>query len=439
MSPNLSVQAESQGPHVFLCMIGGGHFAAMVVSLVPKNSKLSQPGPLSKEATVLAHKTFHRYTTRRKQGGSQSANDSAKGNAHSAGAGIRRYNEAALSDEVRHLLSEWRSLIDSSELLFIRATGSTNRRTLFGPYPDQILKQDDARLRGYPFSTHRATQKELMRSFIELTRVKFKEMDEAVLAASPKVAVDRASKQSPATKNNKTAEPAVKQRSEEEEVALLHTSQIQTFIRRSKLPALLSYLKTNNLSADFFFYPKYTQQNYHTSTPLHLASSLNSTNLVAGLLLKGAASPALPNGDGKPAFDLASDITTRNVFRVARYSLGENTFDWDAAHVPAALSPEEAAERESRQRQEEKLREKDRRKAETERLKAEGPKVIDSAPLGKAAGRGRALALGQVQKTAQERREEESKGLTPEMRMKLERERRARAAEERIKRLAGSG
>jgi hypothetical protein len=40
-----------------------------------------------------------------------------------------------------------------------------------------------------------------------------------------------------------------------------------------------------------------------------------------------------------------------------------------------------------------------------------------------------------IAKTPQERREEEARGLTPEMKMRLERERRARAAEERMKRL----
>jgi hypothetical protein len=54
--------------------------------------------------------------------------------------------------------------------------------------------------------------------------------------------------------------------------------------------------------------------------------------------------------------------------------------------------------------------------------------------LGKAQGRGRAAALGQVAKTAQEKREEEARGLTPEMRVRLERERRARAAEARMAR-----
>jgi hypothetical protein len=44
-----------------------------------------------------------------------------------------------------------------------------------------------------------------------------------------------------------------------------------------------------------------------------------------------------------------------------------------------------------------------------------------------------------VEKTAEERRQEEARGLTPEMRTRLERERRARAAEERIRRMQGGG
>ena len=39
--------------------------------------------------------------------------------------------------------------------------------------------------------------------------------------------------------------------------------------------------------------------------------------------------------------------------------------------------------------------------------------------------------------TAEERRREEARGMTDEMRMKLEREKRARAAEERMRRLQG--
>jgi hypothetical protein len=116
--------------------------------------------------------------------------------------------------------------------------------------------------------------------------------------------------------------------------------------------------------------------------------------------------------------------------------LGEGKWNWEAAHIPSALSKSEAEERDAREKKEEAKKEDERRRVEAARLKDEGPKAVDG-PLGKAAGRGRALALGQVGKTAQEKREEEARGMTPEMRMRLERERRARAAEERMRRMAG--
>lgn len=404
-----------KGPHVFLCMIGGGHFAAMVVSLAPRAAKGNTA--MNREATVLAHKTFHRYTTRRKQGGSQSANDNAKGAAHSAGSTLRRYNEQALVDDVRALLRDWKALLDTSELLFIRATGVTNRRTLFGPYDGQVLRHDDTRLRGFPFSTRRATQNELMRSFIELTRLKIREIDPAkeVKEAQPQ-----------ATPKSASPKPLKPKLSEEEETALLHTSQLQAFIRRSKLPALLSYLSNNGLTADFEFRP--AEQNHHSPRPLHLAASQNSAPLVLGLLTRGGADPCVKNGEDKTAFELAGDRGTRDAFRVARSELGEAKWAWDAAKVPAGMTRAEADGREERERSEADTKEAERRKAEEERLRTEGPKVVEKKLKGNTLG-------SSLAKTPQERREEEARGLTPEMRMKLERERRARAAEERLRKM----
>ncbi|KAG9230830.1 hypothetical protein BJ875DRAFT_408110 [Amylocarpus encephaloides] len=422
-------------PHIFMCMIGGGHFAGMIVSLTPKRTKHAPTGPLTREATVLAHKTFHRYTTRRKQGGSQSANDSAKGAAHSAGAGLRRYNEQALVEDVRQLLQEWRDMIDTSELLFIRATGTTNRRTLFGPYEEQILRQNDRRLRGFPFSTRRATQNELMRSFVELTRVKVLEVDEAAILAARQAAETKAA--------SKPSKPVVlaaaPKRSEEEETSLLHTTQIQALIRRSKLPALLSYLKSNELTPEFRFLPQDTQQNHHAATPLHLAASSNSPPLVVGLLTKAGADPTATNAEGKTAYDIAGDRPTRDSFRVARHELGESVWPWGKTNIPAPLSRSEAETRTKEQKAEEEKAEAEWRKGEERRLEREGPKVTDSEGLGKAATKGRMKVLGEMAKTAQAKREEEARGLTPEMRVRLDRERRARAAEERMKKMAGGG
>jgi len=411
-------QVAYKGPHTFLCMIGGGHFAAMVVSLAPR--KGASGGPLNREATVLAHKTFHRYTTRRKQGGSQSANDNAKGTAHSAGSSLRRANEKKLTEEVRALLQDWKGLLDTSDFLFIRATGVTNRRTLFGPYEGQVLKANDTRIRGFPFTTRRATQKELMRSFVELTRFKVKEI----------IPVEETAKSQQATQEKAAApKPSKPALSEEEETALLHTSQLQAMIRRSKLPALLGYLKTNKLSPDFVFQPP--EQNHHAPTPLHLSASQNAAVLVTGLLCKAGADPTSKNKEGKTAFELAGDRATRDAFRVARSELGEKKWDWEAAKVPAALTKAEAEKRGEREREESERRESERRKAEEERLRTQ-----DGADDRSKKKKG-VLASAGAMKTPQERREEEARGLSPEMRMRLERERRARAAEERLRRLQG--
>ncbi|KAL2198600.1 hypothetical protein P885DRAFT_32058 [Corynascus similis CBS 632.67] len=430
----MTVPPAYNGRHIFLCMMGGGHFAAMVVCLAPKQSKHGSTGPLNREAVVLAHKTFHRYTTRRKQGGSQSANDNAKGAAHSAGASLRRYNEQALVEDVRELLSDWKALIDTSDLLFIRATGSTNRRTLFGPYDGQVLRPNDSRIRGFPFSTRRATQNELMRAFIELTRLKLREIQPEAPTPAP---ADETAKGSKPKADSKPAAPKL---SEEEEAAIFHTTQIQAMIRRSKLPALLSYLTTNSLPPDFRFQPADSQQNHHAPTPLHLAAAQNSAPLVSGLLVRAEADPTILSPEGKTPFDLAGDRATRDAFRVARAELGEAAWDWGKARVPAPLRREEAEERAERERQTVEREEALRRAAEEERLRVEGPRVdADRNANSKKKSGKTLLSGGGPPKTAEERRAEEARGLTPEQRIRLERERRARAAEERIRRMQGGG
>jgi len=421
------INMTMKSPHYFLCMIGGGHFAGMIVSLIPKISK--RYGVVERQATVIAHKTFHRYTTRRKQGGSQSANDSATGNAHSAGANLRRYNEAALAAEVRTLLSEWKSMIDSSELLFIRATGNTNRQTIFGPYDNQVLRQKDPRVRGFPFNTRRATQSELMRSFVELTRVKVSQIDEATLAAAAAKEEESAEKvRTPTVKPDKPAKPSA-----EEETALLHTGQLQSLIRRSKAPALLSYILSNSISPDFRYFPESAY--HHAPTPLHQAASSSSPALVTSLLLKAKANPTIRSSEGKTAYDLAGDRATRDAFRLARHQLGESAWQWAQTGVPPALSPVEAEARERQEKQDkaaEDAKEAERRKQATERLRKEDQEKADERTE-KKHGPGKTLSV--LEKTGAEKREEEARGMTPEMRARLERERRARAAEERIRRM----
>jgi hypothetical protein len=267
-----------------------------------------------------------------------------------------------------------------------------------------------------------------MRAFVELTRVKQSTIDEAALAAMNAPQDETAPKPTP-------AKPKPPKPSKEEEEATLHTSQIIPLIRRSKVPALLNYLKTNNVPPTFNFLPA----NHHTPTPLHLAASLNSAPIVLALLTKGGADPTMMNDEARTPFTLAGDRATRDAFRVARYELGESTWQWDQAGVPAALSRADAEKRDAQDKSEkdaENKAEAERRKAETERVRKES-EAEEAKRSDQRLGKGKALGMAPV-KTGADLREEEARGLTPEARAKIERERRARAAEERFKRMQGN-
>jgi hypothetical protein len=269
-----------------------------------------------------------------------------------------------------------------------------------------------------------------MRAFVELTRVKISQIDEAALAAAQE---KEKSKQEPSKAVPTKPKPA--KLSEEEETAALHTNQIQSLVRRSKAPALLNYFKSNDLSADFAFFPE--AANHHAPAALHLAASLSSPALITALLVKGKADPTKRNADGKSAYELAGDRATRDAFRSARHTLGDSAADWETANVPAGLSQEELNQRTEQEKKEkaaEDAKEAARRKDDLRKLEEEAA-AADEGKREKKFGKGKTLAGSE--KSGIDRREEEARGMTPEMRARLERERRARAAEERLKRLQG--
>jgi hypothetical protein len=319
-------------------------------------------------------------------------------------------------------------MIDTAEVLFIRATGNTNRKILFDKHEGQVLRQNDPRIRGFPFNTRRATQAELMRSFKELTRVKVSEIDGAALAAAAAATKQKEEAKQPTPR----PQPKKPKLSKEEEAALLHTSQIHALIRRSKVPALMSYISNNSIPPSFVFQPADSPQNFRCPMPIHLAANLNSPAVVSALLTRAQADPTVVNNEGRTPFELAGDRATRDAFRIARHELGESKWDWAAAKVPSAVSKADAESRADRERIAAEEEESNRRKAGLERLQKE-----DAERAAKQAYRPGGRTLGAVEKTAAEERDEETRGMTPEMKMRLERERRARAAEERFRRMQG--
>jgi len=145
-------------------MLGGGHFA----------------GAIFRGKEVLIHKTFHAYTVRAKQGGSQSSADNRSGGSHpkSAGASLRRYNELSLMQHIQDITETWKDSLKECQLIFYRAT-SSNKNALFSDR-NKILNKNDPRLRTIPFPTKRATFNEVKRVHEMLSKVTFHEKVEQI-------------------------------------------------------------------------------------------------------------------------------------------------------------------------------------------------------------------------------------------------------------------
>ncbi|XP_035411966.1 ankyrin repeat and zinc finger domain-containing protein 1 isoform X2 [Cygnus atratus] len=142
-----SLQSLSTNTCWVVLMMGGGHFAGAVFR-----------GP-----QVQEHKTFHRYTVRARRGTAQSLRDAqTPGSApRSAGASLRRYNEAALLKDIQDLLTAWAHHLKEAQRIFLRAPRH-NRALLFGGR-NPLLSQGDPRICHIPLSTRRATLREVLR------------------------------------------------------------------------------------------------------------------------------------------------------------------------------------------------------------------------------------------------------------------------------------
>ncbi|GAA5970787.1 hypothetical protein JCM8115_002943 [Rhodotorula mucilaginosa] len=463
-----------------LLMFGGGHFAGMVVSLRPKLVKSSKKGSKEKEreVVVLHKKTFHRYTTRRKQGGSQGANDSANGKAKSAGAQIRRYNEAMLNDEVRALLDSWSDEIRSSELVFLRCS-KNNYKTFFGYSDDAPLQKGDPRIRGYGFPTKRPTINELMRAFTELTRFKTSHLTAEALAqldadylasiAPPPSRPSPASTPAPQQQQQQQQKaPAAPKLSKEEELERDRWSRLVEMVKKGRVEALSTFLDKygpelesghdGNGSVPWGTLPAFVPEAKTAPTLLHLAAASGQAAVVRFLLSPPySLSPVLhethlPPHTVRPIptpYEVASDRATRNEFRFAAFR-DPARCDWlgsgiGGARVPGGLDEEKEREKERKEEEKRaKLRERQRERDEAEAARRAVEEEAARQAREKEEERRRLLVP--LHASGPQRlgggapapiRERQQAGLSEEQKMRIQREERARAAEARLKRLGG--
>ncbi|KAG6613539.1 Ankyrin repeat protein [Phytophthora cinnamomi] len=319
-------------------------------------------GAVFEKEKALCHKTFQRYTTRRKQGGAQSASD-ASGKAKSAGATLRRYNEAALKQDVAALLLEWKDVLKDADLIFL-SSGKTERATFF-PEKNAVLQTGDKRVRRIPFATFRPTFEEVCRVRSDLSSVRFSPLEAE--ASSP---VDNAKKSKKKKKKQpkdspSSAEGKVEAPNEEEEEE--EVPRIVQLVNDGDLKAIKQLLSSaeekdaevNEVDAKFM-------------TALHHAAAKDAISTVEYLLEQGA-NPTLLDLHSRPPYFLCGTKETRNAFR--RY-MGEHPDAWDyaAAQIPEGLTTEmeqRKKEKEAEKRKRARERKKQQKKEAAEQKREE--------------------------------------------------------------------
>ncbi|KAG2776954.1 hypothetical protein PC129_g8528 [Phytophthora cactorum] len=316
---------------------------------------------------ALCHKTFQRYTTRRKQGGAQSASD-ANGKAKSAGATLRRYNEAALKQDVAALLLEWKGVLKDVELIFI-SSGKTERATFFQE-KNAVLQPDDKRLKRIPFATFRPTFEEVCRVRSDLSTVRFSPLEAETPSPTDSVKKSKKKKQTSDPAPEAEVKPDTSEEEEEEEVPQIIQQVNDGDLKGVK--KLLSNAEEKDIEvnvADTKF-----------MTALHYAAAKNAIPMVEYLLDQGA-NPALLDLHNRPPYFLCNSKESRNAFR--RY-MGEHPGAWDyaTAQIPEGLTSEmeqrkKEKEAEKRKRARERKKQQKKEAAEQKRIEAERQEELE--------------------------------------------------------------
>jgi hypothetical protein len=336
-----------------VALFSTGHFAAGVFA----------------QGKLVAHRTFHRYTSRRKQGGAQSAHDNKSGKARSVGAQIRRYNELELRKDIHALFTtKWKEHVAEADLIFL---GTPKRnRSVFFQIPQgakqarkaSAFDRADPRIRGVPFMTDRPTLKECQRACRRLGSVEY------VIATEETIEESVSAKLLP----EKQQEEAGRQQNRPARITEQPAALPQSFGENNALHARVEKNDTKGVKQTLSKPENQVmldEPNCEGNTPLHLAASNNLYDMV-NLLLHSGANPMVTDPKGRPPFYVSASKKVRDMFR---FYYGNNPSKWDykAAGIGGAgMLTKESVEAKKAKNREKKRRSKARKKQERRAAKS---------------------------------------------------------------------
>ena len=373
------------------------------------------------KSQVLVHKTFKRYTTRRKAGGSQSAHDSKGKSAKSIGAQLRRYNELRFREDIRKVLTEWFPTLKRAHYIFysipktlrtlLLASSEENSNYTSTDLSSQgLLFRNDPRIRSIPFMVDAPSFASVQTVHAKLSTIKFLELETKNIEGS--LLEERKNQNNEKTSSFKKELYENKESSEnveEEDIVVKNTplfemckvqdlegikKKLRLLQSKSLLGMNIPELREDSESLNDNemigngetisetleggllqeFLDDYDVNNYITNEQqlscLHMASSYGNKELMRLLLVCGA-NPCLKDARGRVPYFLCPDRMSRDVFRVYR---GENpepeAYDWDNSNVPEPLTDAKKQKQKEKQKAK-KQKAKQRKKEEKEALNSQ--------------------------------------------------------------------